>query len=53
MTLKERLEKGEYRVDPAKVADAILRSPVAVLLLAGDRAPASAPGAAGGPAASW
>lgn len=35
MTLKERLERGEYRVDPAKVADAILRHPLWILLLAG------------------
>lgn len=35
MTLKERLERGEYQVDSRKVADAVLRSPLWILLLAG------------------
>jgi hypothetical protein len=35
MTLKERLEQGQYDVDAKKVADAIVRnSPLWVLLLA-------------------
>jgi hypothetical protein len=36
MTLKERLEQGEYFVDTKKVADAILRSPLWIVLFAGD-----------------
>ena len=40
MTLKDRLERGEYRVDATKVADAIVRSPIVWLLLAGDQRPA-------------
>lgn len=35
MTLKERLEQGEYNVDAKKVADAILRNPLWVSLFAG------------------
>lgn len=35
MTLKDRLERGEYRVDATKVADAIVRRPLMWLLLAG------------------
>ncbi len=35
MTLKERLEQGEYNVDTKKVADAILRNPMWISLLAG------------------
>ncbi len=33
MTLKEQLERGEYQVDATKVADAVLRSPLWILLL--------------------
>jgi len=45
MTLKERLEQGEYNVDATKVADAILRSPLWIMLLAasGSRASDSRP----------
>jgi hypothetical protein len=32
--LKDRLDDGEYRVDTKQVADAVLRSPLASLLLA-------------------
>jgi Anti-sigma-28 factor, FlgM len=35
MTLKEQLEQGEYNVDSKKVADAILRNPFWITLLAG------------------
>jgi hypothetical protein len=35
MTLKERLEQGEYNVDTKKVADAILRNPMWISLFAG------------------
>jgi hypothetical protein len=35
MTLKERLEQGQYHVDATKVADAILRNPLWVMLFAG------------------
>ncbi|HEX3802540.1 MAG TPA: flagellar biosynthesis anti-sigma factor FlgM [Solirubrobacteraceae bacterium] len=35
MTLKERLEQGEYNIDTKKVADAILRNPMWMTLLAG------------------
>lgn len=34
MTLKERLEQGQYNVDATKVADAIVRNPLWVLLFA-------------------
>ena len=34
MTLKERLEQGQYNVDAKKVADAIVRNPLWVLLFA-------------------
>ena len=34
MTLKEQLEQGEYEVDTRKVADAILRNPLWLTLLA-------------------
>ncbi len=34
MTLKEQLEQGEYEVDTRKVADAILRNPLWLALLA-------------------
>ena len=37
MTLKEQLEQGEYEVDTKKVADAILRNPLWLVLFAGDR----------------
>jgi anti-sigma-28 factor FlgM len=37
MTLKEQLEQGEYQVDTKKVADAILRNPMWLALLAGVR----------------
>jgi hypothetical protein len=37
MTLKDQLERGEYRVDAVKVADAIVRSPLVWLLLAASR----------------
>ncbi len=40
MTLKEQLERGEYQVDAAKVADAVLRSPLWILLVAGSGRPA-------------
>jgi len=36
MTLKERLEKGQYNVDATKVADAILRNPLWIMLFAGN-----------------
>jgi hypothetical protein len=35
MTLKERLQQGEYNVDTKKVADAIVSNPLWVRLLAG------------------
>ncbi|MGH2862483.1 MAG: flagellar biosynthesis anti-sigma factor FlgM [Solirubrobacteraceae bacterium] len=34
MTLKERLEQGQYNVDAKKVADAIVRNPLWLLLFA-------------------
>jgi hypothetical protein len=37
MTLKERLEQGQYTVDTTKVADAILRNPLWIMLFAVDR----------------
>ncbi len=33
MTLKEKLEQGEYEIDARKVADAILRNPLWQALL--------------------
>ncbi len=36
MTLKERLEQGKYDVDAKKVADAIVRNPLWIRLLAGN-----------------
>jgi hypothetical protein len=39
ITLKERLERGEYEVDATKVADAVLRSPLWILLCAGSGRP--------------
>ncbi len=38
MTLKEKLERGEYQVDTKTVADAVLRSPLWILLTAGTAA---------------
>jgi hypothetical protein len=38
MTLKEQLERGEYQVDTKTVADAVLRSPLWILLTAGTAA---------------
>ncbi len=38
MTLKEQLERGEYQVDTKTVADAVLRSPLWILLTAGSAA---------------
>ena len=35
MTLKERLEQGQYNVDATKVADAILRNPLWIMLFGG------------------
>jgi hypothetical protein len=35
MTLKERLEQGQYNVDATKVAEAILRNPLWIMLFAG------------------
>jgi hypothetical protein len=35
MTLKERLEQGQYNVDATKVAEAILRNPLWMMLFAG------------------
>jgi hypothetical protein len=37
MTLKEQLEQGEYEVDTQKVADALLRNPIWLVLFAGGR----------------
>ena len=37
MTLKERLEQGEYHIDTKKVADAMLRSPLWKMLLLGSK----------------
>ncbi len=37
MTLKERLEQGQYNVDATKVADAILRNPLWIMLLASSK----------------
>ena len=34
MTLKERLEQGQYSVDATKVADAILSNPLWIMLFA-------------------
>ena len=36
MTLKERLEQGQYNVDATKVADAILRNPLWIMLFASE-----------------
>jgi hypothetical protein len=36
MTLKERLEQGQYNIDATKVADAILRNPLWMMLFAVD-----------------
>ena len=36
MTIKEQLEQGQYNVDTTKVADAILRNPLWIMLLAAD-----------------
>lgn len=36
MTLKEQLEQGQYTVDTKKVADAILRGPLWIMLTACD-----------------
>ena len=41
MTLKERLEQGQYNVDTKKVADAMLRNPLWIMLLAANEAPRS------------
>jgi len=41
MTLKEQLERGEYNVDATKVADAVIRSPLWILLFATGRKPFS------------
>lgn len=42
MTLKEQLEHGEYNVDTKKVADALLRNPLWIMLFAGNpRCPTS------------
>ena len=38
MTLKEQLEQGQYNVDTKKVADAILRNPLWIMLLAAEEA---------------
>lgn len=35
MTLKERLEQGQYNVDATKVAEAILRNPLWIMLFGG------------------
>jgi Anti-sigma-28 factor, FlgM len=35
MTLKERLDQGEYKIDSQKVADAILSNPLWIVLFAG------------------
>lgn len=35
MTLKERLEQGQYNVDATKVADAIVRNPLWIRIFAG------------------
>lgn len=45
MTLKERLDQGEYKVDTKMVADAILRNPLWILLFGDDqnRSPNSGP----------
>ena len=43
MTLKERLEQGQYAVDAKKVADAILRNPLWIMLFAGERGGCQAP----------
>ena len=37
MTLKEQLERGEYHVDARKVADAVIKSPLWILLFAASR----------------
>ena len=48
MTLKERLEQGQYNVDTKKVADAIVRNPLWLLLLASsERQPADSHPAVG------
>ena len=41
MTLKEQLEQGQYDVDTKKVADAMLRNPLWVMLLAANETPRS------------
>ncbi len=43
MTLKEQLERGEYQVDATKVADAVLKSPLWIVLFAGKSGGASRP----------
>ena len=48
MTLKERLEQGEYKVDTKMVADAILRSPLGIMLFGDACNPPSEPGQAAG-----
>ncbi len=47
MTLKEQLERGEYQIDATKVADAVIRSPLWFLLLAGGGSPPSKPALGG------
>jgi hypothetical protein len=48
MTLKEQLEQGRYDVDAKKVADAIVRNPLWLLLFASnDRRPADSHPAVG------
>lgn len=37
ITLKEQLERGEYQVDATKVADAVIKSPLWILLLTAGR----------------
>jgi Anti-sigma-28 factor, FlgM len=41
MTLKERLDQGQYNVDAKKVADAIVRNPLWVLLFASIERPSA------------
>jgi hypothetical protein len=41
MTLKERLDHGEYKVDTKKVADAIVRNPLWIMLLVGSSSSSS------------
>jgi hypothetical protein len=48
MTLKEQLEQGRYDVDAKKVADAIVRNPLWLLLLSSsERQPADSRPAVG------